>query len=310
MEREAAANASKGLSTRIPFLKRALCGEKAPEGESVQTSPRALNPDACEGEHFSLYANSMLSVFRLRAFWDDLARFNSASASRGLQALPVEKPFQKKIRFRVTPCEIAYLGDLRICRVLGDESGLQLAGGGTFNAAIYNVFLRKDQKYYSWNFVLSHELEHALHHSIWGLSGFPALLLPSDCAEYLAMLRTLIDLGQAPQLLAWKNEFMQVRLAEGGQDGWESIPHNEAANYFVKRLVGRYSMGRQDVAMAIAWTFREELLEGYGQDIGLQSAEQFVRMRNAAIGEYGEAYRGLFGMELDDLKEAVSRLTL
>jgi hypothetical protein len=311
MENQAAANAMKGLSTRIPFLKNALCGQETLSGESVRSEPRSLEKIVPEGHLFGLKADKCLALFRLKPFWDDLARFNSFNARLGLQAVAVEKPSNNHIHFRVSACDISYLGDLRIARVLGDESGLHLAGGGAYNSVLYGVFLRKNQEFYPHQFVMVHELEHAQHHSLWNLAGFPFLAFDTECAEYLAMLRTLIDLGEAPQLTVWRNEFISLLPANTKNAGnGDSIPHDEAAIFFVKRLTGRYRMSRQDVAMGIAWTFREELQARYGQTLDSTCAEQFIRMRNAAIGEYNEAYRKLFGMQLDDLRDVVSRLSL
>jgi len=311
IEKQAAENAMKGLSTRIPFLKSILCGQETLNGESVRSEPRKLEKIVPEGHLFGIKVNSYLALFRFKSFWDDLARFNSFNAKRGLQAFNLDEAVNKHIYYRVISCDVSYLGDLRIARVLGDDSGLHLAGGGIYSSVLYGIFLTKGQEFYPHRFVMVHELEHAQHHSLWNLAGFPFLALDKECAEYLAMLRTLIDLGRAPQLLAWRNEFIQFIPTNAKNAGNEdSIPHDKAAIFFVKRLTERYRMGRQDVAMAIAWTHREELAARYNQFLDSTFAEQFVRMRNAAIGEYHETYAQMFGMPIDDLKEVVSRLSL
>lgn len=306
MEERAAKNAFGGLSTRIPFLKSELCGAATPNCESVRSEPRSLEKTAGEGHVFGLRAD-FRAYFRFRAFWDEIARFNSFNSSRGLQAISVEKPVDGRILYRVTPCDISYIGDLRVARVTGDEAGLLLGGGGVFTC-LYNIFLRRDQDFYSHRHVMTHELEHARHHSLWNLAGFPSLALPSATTEYLAMLRTLIDLGEAPQLLAWRNEFINVQPT-GAESGGHPA-HDKAALGLIGRLTERYGMQRKDVAMGIAWMFREELRREYGQALDSPFQEQFVRMRDAAIAEYNATYYRMFGVHFDDLRDIVSRLSL
>ncbi|NYZ74527.1 hypothetical protein H0O00_05265 [Candidatus Micrarchaeota archaeon] len=307
MQKQAEANARNGLSTRIPFLKSALCGQETLNGESVPAQPRKLDKDAPEGHSLPFTVN-YLALFRLRSFWDDIMRFNSFNASRGLQAISLERPVNNQLLYRVTACDISYVGDLRIARVTGDESGFTLGGGGVFSPILYGIALSKAQSFYSGSHIQCHEIEHARHHSLWHLAGFPFLALPSKSTEYLAMLKTLIELGEAPQLLAWRNEFIDV-LPFKGPPG-DRKAHDAAALMFIQRLTERYGMTREEVALAIIWTLREEVEARHGQEVSLSCAEHFERMKAAAFIEYRETYARLFGMSLDDLRDVVSRLSM
>ncbi len=302
MERRAAANAMKGLSTRIPFLKSSLCGQTVRNGESVHSEPLRLDKDAPAGHEFSLPVN-LLIYFRLGAFCREVARFNSINAAGAKQAVPVYSREPKRLVMRVTPCEVSYLGDLRVARVTGNESGLFEGINGEYNSGIYGIFLRNEQEFSAHRRVMSHELEHAQHMSLWNLAGFPIVAIRQECTEYLSMLRTLIELGEAPSLLAWRSEYLNVLVPEVKKP----TPHDDAALEFVRRLMGRYKMTELDIAMGIAWSMRDDIPEGDRLDPSFSG--QLTRIRSAAAGEYYETYRKLFGMDIDDIREVVSRLS-
>ncbi|MCI0504325.1 hypothetical protein L0Y65_06490 [Candidatus Micrarchaeota archaeon] len=337
MEAQAAENASKGLSTRIPFLKRVLCTEKTQKGESARCEPIMISGDAPAGHVFSirdarsgsgmdaratllekmaylaaLKANMLLipawmqyeyRIFNpAKDFYEDIIRFNSQNAGRGLQAFPLESGQGGSCR--VEPCKLRYLGDLRIARISGNERGLMLAAGGVFQPLMFGVFLSRKQKCYSPAHVMVHEIEHAQHHSLWHLARFPARALSHETAEYLAMLRTIWFLGESQLLLSGSNLPPGMKLAEG----IEQTPHHASAMHFKRRLRYAYLFSDGEIARAGAFCIRNCMPPGHGEELGNQHLESFLRLQAAARKEYDHVYRKLFGIHMDDLCDVVSQL--
>jgi hypothetical protein len=307
MERRSAENAMNGLSTRIPFLKCHLCKLEGPSGESVWSEPRRLDKTALPGHAFTLKAGPLV-LFRMWHFYEDIARFNGANASiGGVQALKTIA--RREFRYIVAPCDTVHLGDLRLSTILDSQlEDVLLAGkAGEFNPSCYGVILRRDQS--SKDYILHHELEHAQHFSLWHLAGFPAVALGTARAEYLSLLRELADFGNASSFLPYVSQLFPQDFNLGFEPTYDHS-HNAASFFFLQRLLGRYHMDKDDVMLALIWTLRDEYRIQSDVDIQPRCAEQFVRMRNAAIGEYNETYTRMFGMTIDDLREVVSRLSM
>lgn len=299
MIRNAGYNAGEGLCTRIPFLKKMLCGQEAADGESARS--RGLLKEGKEGD---IREMKLDWAFYLRGgrFYRENARFNSYHAGRGLQAVPVHLDESRCARFRVCRCEIFYAADLKLARVLEDRPELALGGGGMFNPPLFEIFLMKEQKDYSWSHTVAHEMEHAVHLSLWQMAGLPFFLMDTQDAEYLAMLRTLKDLGEAPQLLAWKNDYFSTIL----KNDPDRVPHDSAAVSFVDALLGKYRMSAREVAMGIAWSVRETI----EQSLDNSCPAQLERIRKAAADEYHRTYKRLFGLPLEDIRDVIASLPM
>jgi hypothetical protein len=197
------------------------------------------------------------------------------------------------------------VGDLRISQARGDENVLMLAGGGVFQPLVFGVFTRRKQQFHSLRHVMVHEIEHAQHHSLWHLAQFPVMALGHETAEYLAMLRTIWFLGEAPILMSWRNKFLGMKPSEGV----EHTPHHASAMSFARRLRYRYFMSGEDVARAAAFCARNHLLRGQGNPPDHGHLDSFLRLQAAAQKEYARIYGRLFGMPLDDLCDVVSQLS-
>jgi len=307
--RKAEANLSKGLNSRIPFLKKTLCNQHVPDAESSKIHS-IKSKKAKVGDVFEL-TKDWAFYFRFKGFLEGICIFNSQNASQGLQAVPVTVEERPSMRYVVSECEIRYMGDLKVTRPKMEEPDHQLGGEGVYNPPLFEIFLKRDQRYYSLESVMCHETEHAVHFSLWHLSGFPFWLFDSDNAEYLAMLKTIQIIGDPYPLLAVENRYIQFQHFQENKAREIALksltaPHLRAAKRFIKILNSKYGFDEQEIAMGIAWSMKEKIEQSLDQSW----ADQLDRMRIAAANEYALGYKELFGLSLEDIREIIANLPM
>ncbi|MFH2100468.1 MAG: hypothetical protein ABII71_00055, partial [Candidatus Micrarchaeota archaeon] len=252
----AEADAKSGFSTRIPFLKSALCGQDVLSGPSAVPKPNRKYSGKGVGSTMELKAN-YLYFLRFHSFLKSIARFNLANAENGMQAIQQQFSLTKSSCFLVTPVDIDYIGDLPVARVLDFSSRLVLAGGGMYSPPLFEVFLAPPKEMsFSEEVIMTHELEHAIHFSLWHRAGFPFLLLATEDAEYLAMVKTIREVSNMNELLHCPNPFLH---GENLGEGMTSEPHQNAVNRFYLLLQEKYRMSLEEIAMGVSWAIRDKL---------------------------------------------------
>lgn len=273
---------SRGLDSRIPFLKRALAGQDIPKGSTAKREDGVAVPEWKEGQ--------LVIEPRL----DEALRFNIFNASSGLQAFYV-RPFQNDDTpaLIVTRSITSWNGDLRI-NVTGDPR-LQMRYHAFYSGVLNHVILRPVcEKVPS---AATHEMEHALHSNlalmIWG----DASAIPIRRMEYLAMLAETIKWGEFPQLDIALRHWPQM-LNKPGQ-----MPHILSSLDFLIRLPFKYDISAAELA-----TFQLELSRT-GR-ISTAHGEFLQKVWHCAKAEYDRVYQSEFGISRAELAGIVAELPM
>jgi len=173
-----------------------------------------------------------------------------------------------------------------------------------YSPPLFEVFLASPEKTdFPEETVITHELEHAIHFSLWRRAGFPFIVMTTEDAEYLAMIKTIRDVGNMNELLHCPNPFLH---GENLGEGMTSEPHQNAVNRFYLLLQEKYGMSLEGIAMGISWAIRDKLSNP--EDVHPDWELHLNRIKAAANSEFLSTYRRIFGLSLNDLQEVVSEL--
>jgi hypothetical protein len=277
-----------GLDSRVPFLKKEF-GQDVPDGTTAKKE---------HGVPIAEYrGGDVVADFDLNA----VLRFNTFNAPSGLQLVPFYSDRHRKTVLKVVQCTVEMAGDLKIARLHERVSyGPNPPQNGYFHALLYEVFLQTkidpaqriagiaDEVQFSFltGNLLSHEKEHAFHYTLAYLSN---LELPVWRGEHMSMLSDFIR-GNAPEI-----------LAPSGPIANHQAPHALASLYFLARLHCRYGISPFQVKMAISG-YNNEQFSQLGDPAGRPHLE---KIREYGLKEYHRAYRKVFGLEMDEIKEII-----
>jgi hypothetical protein len=305
IRRKAKSNAKKGLPTRIPFLKKHICGQDVPNGESSNlSSTKCPWEEAKVGDVFELPVDWKFK-FKYKRFLERVALFNAHKAKHGIQAsfIPISKS-SGFVSFIVSKCEVEYLGDLKVTRVL--DPVFAFSSSGQYQTIMFQIFL-KDKPKFPWRYVITHELEHAVHTSIEYFYGLPDKLLSSEDKEYLAMLKTIQVVGDLCEFTMFDNPHVIIEPAhfKGVIPGKEKAPHYITAKKFYEALQSKYGLDEYSIAMGVVWSMRSRA----PTEVDPSFAEQLGKIQAAAGQEYARTYEQ-FGLSLEDIREVIDRLPM
>jgi hypothetical protein len=288
MLRKAESNSKKGLNTRIPFLKKALCGQDV----RIPRETKNDIPDMKEGEVLIVKCG-LRPLFTISSESEMAARFNMANVGSGLQALPAKPEKGEMGRYVVGRCKNELIGDLIISEVPIERlTPMTLRGTAAYFYDI-NQIVKSETASES---TLAHELEHATHLGLWHLAGFPRILIRSSEAEYFSLLVELRDFATVE--LAYLGTWDIPHLREG------QSPHMEASRRFRKALERLHGMKPYEIDLGVCAAFAPGLgNEPSPEDVGL-----LKKIREFAGTEYKSAYEKLFGLSLEDIRGIVASL--
>jgi len=288
--REMERSASLGLPTRLPFLRKALCGLDSPCGSAPE--PRTVRPSG----PFVVKAG-IEPILHPREALAEVLHFNSAMHQEGVQFVPVSICGGELARYDTRRCTTAFEGDLKVSSLLDSDPKIGIRNDACYDDHIFQVFIKPRTEHRRLpREVLVHEKEHALHGSLWGLAGFHHALLPLTAKEYLAMLRSLVETGDTGILEGPYTDFLE-KLKDGNQR-----PYAVASAFFVVKALSVHKMTDYEVVLAIGANYWPEQFEsGRGP---------LDRLRRCGEIEYNKAYQALFGMDIDDIREIISGISL
>lgn len=293
---------SLGLSSRIPFLKKSLCGQNAPDAESAPAKS-TLGIAGAEDGKFEIDVTR--ETFLASAlFFSRLARFNSRYSALGIQAFP-ENDID---RFSVCRCDIRFIGDLKIT-LRKDAPAPDCAGKAAAPLEIralycdpmFQVFVNSGQDSAR---ILIHETEHAIHSSLWRLAGMQFYSLEPEDSEYLAILKTIMETGDKD--IGNLDEFRMI----GNPDVPESAAYPAAVKRLGWILSERYGISRTELErIAISWLSKVIWLNDPSGRF-VHGRRCIEKIRSAARTEFFRGYEHLFGVSYTDLQDVVSGIDI
>ncbi|MBI5228423.1 hypothetical protein HY988_07565 [Candidatus Micrarchaeota archaeon] len=283
---------SKGIDSRIPFLKIALCNQNVSLVASRRNTAFAT-PDFHEGEMIVL-PRKLSAVLKFEEYFDTLSRFNQAKFSSGLQAVPSPKIYGEFERYTVVKCSTELMGGLRISTVPADVLDMLTGTTAVYTVGTNQIFISGTLDSIDKCSALAHEVEHAIHYTLLEFSELPLVLVPKMYVEYLAMLVELSKFG-SPDLFI----FSYARAPASKQS-----LHAKAALLFIERFKREYGITDEDARRI---TF--DLID-FQTDVVLSAEKRdfLTRIRAFAIREHSKFYEKIFGLNIDDIREVVDRL--
>ncbi len=307
--RNAEANLSAGMGSRLPFLKKVLCEGRAPDAESARDSPVSglLQP----GQAFSLsWAKS--SIEDSDAFHKTIGRLNSSAAYSGYQAFPTSlDPTSDADCYVVRRCFTGFIGDLKVTWPASGSAGAGIFSG-LFVNPLFQVFLNfSPSGDFAGTACMMHETEHALHDSlpspnrgVWGI--------PPEDSERLALLRTISMLGDM-------NSFLVDRKYPRLATPFLAAVRGLRSDFEV------HGIGRADLAFACSyWSSRNDIhtslipsaisweaLSTRAKNYGSYGKEDtYRRVVGAASAEYERRFKESFLLSPAEAGDIVSGMSL
>jgi hypothetical protein len=288
-----------GNSSRLPFLKKVLCGQDTPDAETV--SPVSWSTyDFPEG---AALADSRR--------WISL--FNASHADTGLQAFPETFDDSISDRYIVTSCDTRFVGDLKITT---RNNGITPPSDvyAVIVPPLFQVFLNPPESQYEFASTLAHEMEHAVHLSLPAPYG-PFAYAPTEDSEFLAILKQIKDVGDLAPILVHRSkrnphEHPFIRAAERLQlvlDFFHGISRLDlafACSYWSCRPEPQITLRPSTDTL---WSELARTSRFYG---AYEKEDIYQRVIDAAGMEYEKEYRRHFGLSLDDIREIVSQINL
>lgn len=272
---------SLGLPTRMPFLKKKLCGIDQP------LPARARVPDM---DSFSV-KTSFKDLLQPEKALADVTRWNTAMAETAVQLVSVASGPGEMARYEKRDCETSSFGDLKLTRVQVDQS-VQMRFEAFYSNHLFQVFSDSGSDRPQAE-IHAHETEHALHESILEFMGLPLRLFPTTAREYLAMLASLIESDDIAILSTARVHFSEKMRSR------KERPYASASAYFIAKLLAKHGLSLNDVDYSLGAVLLDE-------PAGAQ--EVFDRIKGHARLEYANAYKALFGLAPEDIAEVVSGL--
>ncbi len=294
--------ASRGLPTRLPFLKKVLCGIEA-------EPPPSSRPAGLPPQPIVVRLKPGLSR-ELSEATEQIARWNSATRDDGLQYVPIKRGRYEVYHYEQRRCDVALEGDLLIASVPDMDPTISLPNKAFYSDRLFQIFINPHEILYPKEFApetliegpirnidaaLVHEKEHAIHCTIWMITGLPPRLMPSAVQEYLAMLSATVNAGDdgligESRLLFWKRVI-----------GPETMPYALAAKYFEYRMRLGYNL----TPLILEGAMHAAMFPRRASELDFLCLE---KIREYGKMEFDSAYRRLFGLDLQDIREVVSLL--
>jgi hypothetical protein len=278
--RTATQDAAKGLNTRIPFIK-SLIGKAVFDGPSYNMK-RFPAPIVEPG--LSIPCGKWMKKAERRKAVRDVVQFNIENADKGVQAVT------GRGGYLVENGSVKYYGDLKVTTLRNSQTmGGQI--DGTYDIFIHEAFIQTSAA--NFEGVLDHELEHALHYSLFHLAGYPMTWLDTVTAEYLAYARGLFG-GMGYGLMVAGENLTPL-----------TISHVCASRKFIYVLMTKYGLTADEFDRTLALFKSAEPPSGGLSDEAQSSIELIAR---AALAEYDATYRRLFGLDTSDIKDVLDSL--
>ena len=313
--RNAEANLEAGMGSRLPFLRKMLCGIDAPDAESFRTTIPSWLKRLSTGNAFRI---DLLEATpdSFEAFYRQVGAFNSSKAGSGYQAFPEcldPAGIGRYDLYIVVPCETSFIGDLK---VTWPESGS--AGParvlGNYVAPLFQIFLT-DFPEHNFNGVaaLVHETEHALHDSLpYPCGGIMESSLEES--ETLAILKSISELGDLHPFLV------------DGLYGGIGNPFVRATRSLRSAFEHFYGISSLDLAFAVScWCCRKDRVFSTSLPVDIpwsdlrakarhygtyRKEDTYQKVVKAATAEYERRYARHFRMPLSEIREIVSKIEL
>lgn len=182
-------------------------------------------------------------------------------------------------------------GDLKVSTLADADPKIEIRGAG-YHDRSFQIFITADTDV-PRDTIIAHEMEHAIHRSLWKLADFHPQLFPRIVMEYLAMLAALIKAKGSAILYSRAGFWHDLK-------GRRSRPYAIASALFVGNLLLKHNMEGPEIDIALG------TVEGLSFD--LEDLRLLDRVIKHGRGEYQKAYRALFGMDMKDIKEVISSL--
>ncbi len=283
--RQAERRSSEGVPTRIPFLKKALCG--------IEITPPPPARQFASPQPPFVVKTSIGPLIDPRSSLAHVARLNETTYDDGLQYVPVRKYAGELARFEQRRCSTEFEGDLKYSTVLDEDSKVCIMNGASYHDHIFQVFISPRGNDLSET--KAHEREHAIHMSLWGMAGLHHRLLPVFIREYLAMLAAMIG-ADGHGLIGESRIMFRERIKTS-----TTRPYGLAAKLFELQLRAVHGFSKTDIDLAMGALMFPDESRPY-------QFELLQRLKACGKSEYSRMYLTLFGIGREDIQEVVSKL--